>query len=213
MTTTIDRHAQCLELLPAFLGGTSTSSEATMVIAHTAECAECRAELATARRLHGHFERERRGAEPLCDDLRDDLLNDLLDESSEQAGFDRLWARITAESSAMPPRSKPRDWFRPLTALAATLLLGAGYAWYQAAATPQYRTLADPARTCVALRVQFVPQTPPNDATKALEEAGAREINGPNAQGIYTLHATNPVEAVHRLRALPEVQLAEPADC
>ncbi len=205
MTTTIDRHAQCLELLPAFLGGTSTSSEATMVIAHTAECAECRAELATARRLHGHFAREWRDLEPL------------LDQSREQPGFDRLWARISAESSvessAAPRRSKRRDWSRPLTALAATLLLGAGYAWYQAADTPQYRTLADPARTCIALRVQFAPQTSPDDATKALEAAGALKIDGPDAQGIYKLHATNPVEAAHRLRALPAVQLAEPTDC
>src|SRR4030095_7473997 len=125
------------------------ANAATELLAHTSECAGCSAELDMARRLNAFFARQWSEVQPL------------LDPAVEQAGFDHLWARITNASKpteASPPR---RAWPPRFAALAATLLLGFGFAWYLTAGAPQYRTLADPAHTCVALHVRFAAQTPP----------------------------------------------------
>jgi hypothetical protein len=202
MNTTFD-HARCLASLPAFLGGTLSSRDAAAVVAHTGECADCHAELEIARRVRTHFAREWRGVAPLLDDKR------------EQDSFDQLWARITAESPAAdPPPAQRRDWTSRLTALAAAALIATGGFWYLAASTPQYRTLADPTpRGCIAARIEAAPQRSPVQTRELLEATGAVVVDGPNAQGVYTLRAPNPAESLRQLRALPDVRLAEPSDC
>ena len=212
MNTTFDRHAKCLASLPAFLDGTLPPRDATAVLAHTGQCADCHAELEIARRVRAHFAREWRSVAPL------------LDETREQDSFDQLWARITAESpaagsTAAEPRvvqllrPKRRQWASRLMPLAATVVIGAGYVWNLVAGAPLYRTLADPTRSCVALRVQLSAQTPATDARKLIEATGAHIVDGPDAQGVYMLRAPNAAESLRQLHALPSVQLAEPADC
>ena len=202
MNTTFDRHAKCLSQLPAFVGGRLSAADARAVVAHTHECRECRSELEIARRVHAHYARDWRDAAPL------------LDPAHEQQGFDQLWARITADATPAAPQRRRWALASRLTAMAATVLFAAGYVWYGAANAPQYRTLADPtSRGCVALRVQFGSQTPPADGRARLESTGARIVDGPDANGVYTLRAADPAEALRQLRALRDVTVAEPADC
>jgi len=202
MNTTSDQHARCVARLPAFVGGTLPAVEAKAVAAHTAECSECRAELDIARRVHKHFAREWRNVAPLLDDAR------------EHDSFDRLWAQITADA---PPRAPQRDrfnWTSRLTALAATVTIAASYLWYGAAGVPLYRTLADPtSRGCVALHVQFRTPMQPAEDRELIESTGARIVDGPDTLGTYTLRASDPAESLRLLRALPDVTVAEPADC
>ncbi|HTL00441.1 MAG TPA: zf-HC2 domain-containing protein [Pseudomonadales bacterium] len=202
MNTTSDQHARCVARLPAFVGGTLPAAEARAVAAHTAECSECRAELNIARRVHKHFAREWRNVAPL------------LDDASEDDGFDRLWAQITADASPRAPQRDRWNWTSRLTTLAATVTIAASYLWYGAAEVPIYRTLADPtSRGCVALHVQFRTATRPGEDRALIESTGARIVDGPDALGTYTLRASDPAESLRLLRALPDVTVAEPADC
>jgi hypothetical protein len=188
--------------LPAFVGGTLPAAEAKAVAAHTAECSECRAELDIARRVHKHFAREWRNVAPL------------LDDASEDDGFDRLWAQITADAPPHAPQRDRWNWTSRLTTLAATVAIGASYLWYGAAEVPIYRTLADPtSRGCVAMHVQFRAATRPEEDRALIESTGARIVDGPDALGTYTLRASDPAESLRLLRALPDVTVAEPADC
>jgi anti-sigma factor RsiW len=203
MTTTFDRHTWCLETLPAFVGGTLPPHDSAAVLAHADECAQCRAELGFARRVHGHFDREWSSVAPL------------LDAEREQAGFDQLWSRISADEVVSPAaRRRVPQLVLSLTALAATIGLGVGLLWYQNAAAPDYHTLADsPPRVCGQLRVQVGQQRPAADIVRLLESAGTQVVDGPSAEGVYTLRAANAAESLRRLRALPDVRLAEPTDC
>ncbi len=199
MNTPPDKHTRCLELLPAFVGGTLPMNAVPALLAHASECVDCGAELDMARRLNAYFARQWSEVQPL------------LDPAVEQAGFEHLWARISDPSKLNEAPPSRRTWPARLAALAATLLLGVGFAWYFTAGTPQYRTLADPTRTCVALHVRFTAQTPTADALRMIEAAGASAV-GAASQGVYTVRARDPAESLRRLRLLAGVS-AEPADC
>jgi anti-sigma factor RsiW len=202
MNTESDQHARCIESLPALLGGSLSASETSALLAHTQECDACRAELEFAQRVHTYFVHEWDGSLPL------------LEAPREQAAFDRLWARITANSNGttrVRPSSHRR--FGMPAALAATLLIATGALWYSGADAPDYRTLADPSqRGCSAIRVQVAPGLPA-DSARLFETVGARVVDGSSATGVYTLDATDRAESLRRLRALPDVRLAEPTDC
>jgi hypothetical protein len=203
MTTIFERHAWCTELLPAFVGGTLQPHDSAAVLAHTGECPLCREELTFARRVQRQFAREWRSVAPL------------LDEKHEQAEFDQLWSRISADDTALGKhRERRRPTAAPLLALAATFVFSMGLFWYQKAAVPDYRTLANSApRICGQLRVQVDPQQPAPDIVRLLEDAGTQVVDGPSPAGVYTLRAANPADSLGRLRALSEVRLAEPTSC
>lgn len=203
MTTSIDRHARCLDALPAFVGGTLQPGATAAVLAHTGECAQCREELTFAWRVQRHFAREWYNVTPL------------LEPEREEAGFDQLWSRISAEDPALPKKDRRRGWRAAVPlALAAAAVFAVGLPWYQNATVPDYRTLADsPPRSCGDVRVQVDLREPTTNIVRVLESAGTRVVDGPSAEGVYTLSAANPAESLSRLRALPEVRLAEPTRC
>lgn len=202
MSTRSDRHAACLERLPAFVRGSLPPAETAAVIAHAIACTACRAELVFARRLRSHFAQEHAQIAPL------------LDATREQADFDRLWARITKDEPTLAIREL-RGRMRPaMFALAATVMFGVGYVWLHGAVAPDYRTLAQtPAHACGQLRVQFAPQTQPADRARLVDSAGARIVDGPSAAGVYTLGTSDAEQSLRDLRAHPEVQLAELTNC
>jgi hypothetical protein len=203
MTPPIDRHARCLDALPALVGGTLQPGPTQAVLAHTGECAQCREELTFAWRVQRHFAREWYNVAPL------------LEPERERAAFDQLWSRIGAEDPALPKQDRRRGWRTAVPlALAAAAVFAIGLPWYQSATTPDYRTLADsPARSCGDVRVQVDLREPATNIVRLLESAGTRVVDGPSAEGVYTLSAANPTESLSRLRALPEVRLAEPTRC
>jgi anti-sigma factor RsiW len=204
MSTTFDRHEKCLAALPAFVGGKLSASEAAAVVAHAKTCAECSEELEFARRLHTHFGRK---GQPVVT---------LSDGDHEQAGFDRLWARIVADSPAPArPIAKRgrRAWASTLTAMAATVLFGMSYHWFGTADEPQFRTLSESTRSCQALRVLVAPQTDAAEARQLFEGVGARVVEGPDAVGAYTLTAPNVADVLTKVRALTVVQSVDTKPC
>jgi len=196
-----DVHTRCIDALPEWLAGALAEDEAATFAQHVRDCADCRGELDVARRVRAQFEREWRDVAPL------------LDAHREEAQFDRLWAQITEAESAPPRRPLQHARLSALTALAATVLVGAGVAWYRDAAQPDFRTLADhPPRHCTALRVE-VNAAPTDAVRRALQSTGATIVDGRSAGDTYVLTAPNAADALQALRALPDVRLAEPIDC
>ena len=202
MSTILDTHAQCIDLLSGLVAGTLPANVASGVVAHVSECSTCSAELETARRLNAHFARRWSTAPSPMDPM--------LDPHTEQAGFDALWARITAESKPVQATTRRLEWPARFAALAATLLLGGGLAWYFTAGDQQYRTLADPSHTCVALRVHFAASTPAAEALRMIEASGATVLS--SSQDVYTVSAHDPAESARQLRMLHGVT-AEPTGC
>ena len=201
MNTPADVHTRCIDALPQWLAGTVAAADAATFSAHVRDCADCRAELDVARRVRAQFEREWHAVAPL------------LDADRSEGQFDRLWAEITAAEPAPVRRPPRRSRLSMLTALAATVLVCAGVAWYRDAAQPDFRTLADqPPHHCTALRVR-VNGAPSDTMRRALEATGATIVDGRSAGDTYVLTAPNPADALQGLRALPDVQLAEPIDC
>jgi hypothetical protein len=138
----------------------------------------------------------------------------LLEPEHERIQFERLWARIAAADRPQPSprRSFARRWTTMLAAAAATFVFGAGTSWYHVASAPDFTTLADaPRHACGSLRVQFAVSTPAVRA--AIDASGAHIVTGPDVDGIYTLTATDPLDALRTLRAVPGIRLAEPTNC
>lgn len=202
MSTTFDRHEQCLAALPAFVVGKLSAKESAAVIAHAKTCAECSEELEFARRLHTHFDRKGQRVAPS-------------EDGREQASFDQLWARIVADSPApvrLVPKARRRAWVSSLAAMAATVLFAAGYIWH-AVDEPQFRTLSESMRSCQALHVRVAAQTDASEVRRLLEGTGARIVDGPDAAGMYTLTAPNVADVLSEVRALSIVQSAEAKPC
>jgi hypothetical protein len=201
MNTPVDVHTRCVDALPQWLAGTLAADEAARLAEHVRVCTDCRGELDVARRVRAQFEREWRAVAPL------------LDAERAATRFDQLWAQITATEPPPKRRASLRERLPLLTALAATVLIGAGIAWYRDATQPDFRTLSDqPPRRCTALRVE-VDAAPSAALRRALEATGATIIDARSAGDIYVLTAPNPADALQALRALPDVRLAEPVDC
>ena len=135
-----------------------------------------------------------------------------LARSCRRAGrLEHLWARISDPSKLNEAPPSRRTWPARLAALAATLLLGVGFTWYFTAGTPQYRTLADPTRTCVVLHVRFTAQTPTADTLRMIERPARARSALLRKACIRCARAIRP-ESLRRLRLLAGVS-AEPADC
>jgi len=102
----------------------------------------------------------------------------LLEPEHERAQFEVLWARIAAEDWERPtPQPVARRSMSSLTALAATLLIGAVIAWYQRASAPNYTTLADsPRHACRPAPMQVDVAAPPTRA------AGEARLDGTDVQ-------------------------------
>jgi hypothetical protein len=183
-------HSHWIDALPAYLDGSLPADRAARVITHVAACAECGFELELERRVAA-----------------------LLDPAHEEAQFERLWKRIAAVAPpAAPRRSASHQWLAAMTALAATLLLGTSAAWYRSASSPDYTTLADaPRHACGSLRVKAVDAS--SAARDAIAAAGARIVAEPGRDGVYTLAAPDPIDALRKLRASSAIRLAEPTDC
>ena len=62
--------------------------------------------------------------------------------------------------------------------------------------------------------VLFAPETPERELRAALDQAGARLVDGPTASGAYVIHVPEQhrAKALTGLRAQPQVVLAEPVD-
>jgi anti-sigma factor RsiW len=211
-------HQEVWELLPWYINGTLEGDERQGVERHVERCPLCRGEVQAGQVLAAAV---REAAElPLA----------------PGRNLERLMAQLDAEAPARARAAgwwsstpRPARWALGLQAAALALLVvgltatlgrpGAGPgAPPDAAPQAAFETLggaAPPAAAAtrgVAVRVVFAPDATAEELRRLLAEVGAQIAAGPSPAGVYTLDLAGggePVAAVARLRAAPEVELAE----
>lgn len=184
-------HEQAQLLLPWYLNGSLEPGEAAPFEAHLAECGECRADLAASR-----------------------ALRKLYAETPVAGGPARPATVLQVDAQ---PRRAPVGWNRIVQvalAAAATVALIVTVAPGRDD-DERFRLLGSPGAVEAGNAiVLFSPETAERDLRAALEQAGARLVDGPTASGAYVVHvpAQRRADALADLRALPQVVLAEPLD-
>lgn len=197
-------HDEVQELLPWLVNGSLEPSDVERIEAHIAECAECRADLASERQL----------AEAVVS-----LPLDC------EGGWQRMKQKLELDAPATV-RPAPTLWRKrvplawavasPFAAAAAVALVFVNMTVSQPAQVqPQYRALgsaqlAQPAN----LVVQFEPGTRLSDLQGALQGANARLVDGPTETGAYLLRVDQAKRevALKQLRDNQAIALAEPID-
>ena len=198
-----DPHRDTEELLPWYVTGQLDQQEREAVERHLAGCARCEKQLRLERRLADEF----RATTP-----------------DVELGWQRLRSRLEPP----PPRRNRaatlarRAWraaSRPVvaTALAAQLALvviAGGLALYFSQ-PQQYHVLGSaPVPATANLIVVFKPDVREQQLRRLLDASDASFVGGPTDADAYLLHvapASRP-EALARLRARPEIVMAEPID-
>ena len=199
-----DRHQQAQTLLPWYINGTLDPDEVAAVEAHLAECPECRFDLEAERAL-GHEV----ASLSLDVDHGWAALRDRLEPQPAARGSSPL-----RQSGAFLRRPVPMGW--TITAQAACLALAVIGVVSLAPrirgdSDAHYRALSSAAPATVG---NVVVMFKPNASEQALRQAGARLVDGPTTADAYVLHVepARRADALSRLRANDDVQLAEPID-
>lgn len=197
-------HEQAQQLLPWYVNGTLEPDDRAMVEAHLAECVECRADLAAEQVLARDV-----AALPLDVEHAWSMLSERIDAEGPP--------RRLAEPVPFLRRKVAMGWALggPLAAAAAVALAVMVVPGAPSPAGETYRALgsAPTAQPGNAL-VMFRPDARDVDLRSALIEAGARVVDGPTATGAYVVRIApaGRAQALDRLRATPQVALAEPID-
>ena len=210
-----DEHRTLQDLLPWYVNGQLDDVEQARVEVHLHDCALCQAELKVQRQLEAEIKRL-----PI----------------NVEEGWSQMRRRLEAESR---PKRSPWAWLRALVAaggnpgaLAGGRSRGGAWAaapgWAMAGvlgmvsaavlltyAQPQRYHALSAAPTAAAtgnVLVMFRPDTREKDMRAALQDNAARLVDGPTATGAYVLQvpAAGRADALARLRARAEVELAEP---
>lgn len=194
-------HDEAEELLPWYATGQLDAADRLLVEQHLSSCSACREQLSVERRLIQQF----RGEDPQVG-----------------AGWARLRSRIEPQR-----RGENRTGFGApvwrlarhpaVAALAAAqfafLVVGAGLLLWLS--RPAYHTLgtSSPPPAADAI-VMFRADATIEDVKAALQSANASIVDGPTAADAYLLHVPRQQrnQALARLRADDDVQMAEPID-
>ena len=197
-----DTHEQAQMLLPWRVNGTLEPGDAALLEAHLAECEECREDLAANLAL-----RELYAGMPATNQLDRPALLGALDARLPPPGHSS-WRFLKRQLSS--------GWGRAAqAAVAAAAAVTVVLLIAPAEQDGEYRLLgsdtAEPQGNAIVL---FSPDTAERDLRAALEQAGARLVDGPTASGAYIVQvpAARRTEALEGLRGLPQVILAEPVD-
>jgi len=195
-----DAHEQAQMLLPWRVNGTLEPGEDAWLDAHLAECAECRHDLAANRALRELYAETPVASQPALPRM-----------------LDVIESRPGGSSWRFVKRRLSSGWGRAAqVAVAAAAALALALVIAPAEREDDgYRLLgsetAQPQGNAIVL---FSPETAERDLRAALEQAGARLVDGPTASGAYIVQVPDArrAEALEGLRALPQVMLAEPID-
>ena len=199
----LDRHDETLNLLPWYATGRLDPADHAQVGAHLADCAECRAELASERRLHTR------------------VAGLAIDVEMGWAAFRRAHAarpryRLASTArAALHHMTGRRAALGMLVAAQALLLLLAGPIVSPAVSPAPYRTLGATAPMATGnIVVMFRPETSERELRHVLTLSGARLVDGPTAANAYVVRVPGAgrVAALATLHAQPAVMLAEPVD-
>lgn len=201
-----DRHQEALELLPWYVTGQIEPADRVKVEAHLADCAQCRAELASERNL-----RTAVAELPLDVGLGFAALRRRLDVTPPAP---RRRARVAAMLRHAARRPGKTGWTLAAQAAAVLLVVSLSLPSFHKAA-PEYRTLGSAPRQMAGnMIVMFRPNTSEQDLRRTLANAGASVVAGPTSAGAYVLVVPNAVRAqtLAKLRAEAAVALAQPID-
>jgi anti-sigma factor RsiW len=195
-------HHEAEELLPWYAAGQLAEDERLIVEEHLSACANCREQLTIERRLIQGF----RSLEPQV-----------------EAGWARLRSRIEPQPHHRKdgPGLATPVWklvrHPAVAALAAAqfafLVLGAGVLLWLS--RPTYHALGSPSPSPAAdVIVMFRADATVEDVKSTLRAANASIVDGPTAADAYLLHVPRQQrnQALARLRADDDVQMAEPID-
>ena len=197
-------HEQAQQLLPWYVNGTLEAEETAMVDAHLADCADCRADLASEQALARDV-----AALPIDVEHAWSMLSDRIDTAGPP--------RRLAEPVPFLRRKVAMGWALggPLAAAAAVAFAVAVVPGAPSPPGETYRALgsAPTAQPGNAL-VMFRPDARDIDLRAALTKAGARVVDGPTASGAYIVRIApeRRTQAIAGLRATPQIELAEPID-
>lgn len=200
--TSTNPHDEAEELLPWYVTGRLDAADRERVEKHLTDCVRCQADLRVERRL--------------ADEYR---------SFSPQVEASWLSLRERIEPTPLRPRTAANsNWWhslsRPavaglLAAQLAVVVVTAGVASYLAQPEAAYRALGSaPVAASANAVVIFTPQTREEQLRRLLNASDAELVGGPTDADAYVLHVPpeSRAAALARLRARPEVVMAEPID-
>jgi anti-sigma factor RsiW len=180
-----DTHAEAWALLPFLANGRISAEDREWVELHVHSCHACREEFAAQQSLEQHL----RTAQPPF-------------AGSEQRAFAKLWTRIEASETALPPQperrvnsggSAPRRTVRWLAAAVVVQAIGLALLGVTALNTGntspgEFRTVTSNQTHTMgpAIRVVFRPDASMADVSDLLSRHELELIGGPQGSGIFT---------------------------
>lgn len=197
-----DRHQDMLRLLPWYVTGQIEPTERDAVMAHLADCADCREEVQAERRLQSAVAGLPIGFDSVT-----------LDESEQEARrVERPRAPLVTAIRRRSFGPAALGWFLAGQCAVALLVIAA-------IAPPRQETLYHGlGRSTVeapgSMIVIFRPDATEQTIRGALTGIGARIVNGPTSAGAYIVSAPGrkQVSVLRHLRATPAIVLAQPMD-
>jgi hypothetical protein len=223
-----DCEAEASRLLPWFLTGRLSRADARFVQAHLDSCGSCRDELEQQRRLRDAMQADVTVAYAPQSGLQ--RLLSRIDEMERELPAPVVTTMNRAADAATRGPARTQRWLTAAVVVQAIGLglLGSALWWPTArdAAAPVFHTLTsapDDAFTGARIRLVPAPRMTMAGFKTLLESVPASVIAGPTEAGVYTLAMSanlgDPAalraaitQGIERLRAHPEVLLAEPVD-
>ena len=215
-----DTHDYCWQMMPWFVTGRLSASDAQRVERHLEECAACREELAEQRALSLHVRRD----EPLLLAPQSSLQKMMarIDASMPVSGqIDDESLTTTSEPPRRSGRSRSYRWLAiaagiQAVAIAALLTLVLRQTTDEITA-PRFSTLSSPSAASgpgAMFRVVFKPETSAAQIQALLHSVKAQVIAGPSEAGVYTLRLSeapdaDAVQKLSQVRADGSVIFAE----
>ncbi len=202
-------HKNTWDLIPWIANGTAADNERDAAQRHLRDCQACRDELEAQRKLQQTMR-----VPPAI-------------EAMPHGSLQKLWERIDAEpeeapgtaiGSRMVRASRLTGWLAAAVVLQALLLgiLSVALLKNPRATDAAYRTVSSQSEAprAPSVRAVFSPSMTLGELQALLERTQLRIVNGPSADGVYTLATlaatTDTQQALLALRAHPAVQFAEP---
>lgn len=211
-------HQDILELLPWFVNGTLSDTEAARVAAHVRDCADCAHELAQCRVM----------AEGVKE-ISDNTINTWQPSATHFANLMRQ-VDAAARQPARGVLAQIQDWFawldvtpnpaRWALGLQSALVLMLAVVWLvEPGEQPGYQTMSSAAPQAAAdqttFKIVFADDIIEKELRGLLHGVAAEIVAGPSALGVYTLRMSKSgtpdqtQQAMLALRAHPKVRLAE----
>jgi hypothetical protein len=202
-------HKNAWDLIPWIANGTAADNERNAAQRHLQDCQACRDELEAQRRL------------------QQAMRVPAAIEAMPHGSLQKLWERIDAQPEAAPPEavepqtahaSRLTGWLAAAVVVQALLLgvLSVALLKNPREADAAYRTVSSQSEAprAPSVRAVFSPSMTLGELQALLERTQLRIVNGPSADGVYTLATltatTDAQQALLALRAHPAVQFAEP---